>query len=127
VICQVSDAWQINNGISRHSFSFKEHFPAHSCPAVLQGGCRAELRGARSTGGLIQGSGRIFTGSGQNDHWTDVHGEAAKVRTEVQVRDPRRLSIGTIWPFPYVRWLTDKSGIFCYIELFKFKLLAGVP
>jgi hypothetical protein len=27
----------------------------------------------------------------------------------------------------YVRWLTDKSGIFCYIEVFKLKLLAGVP
>jgi hypothetical protein len=95
VICQVSDAWQINNGISRHSFNFKERFPAHSCPAVLQGGCRAGLRSALSTGGLIQGSGGIFTGLGQNDHWTEVHGEAAKAGTKVQDGNPRGLPIGT--------------------------------
>lgn len=26
-----------------------------------------------------------------------------------------------------MRWLTDKTGIFCYIEVFKLKLLAGCP
>jgi hypothetical protein len=85
-------------------------------PGGVTGGCRAGLQGALFAGGLIQGSRRIFTGLGDDDHWTDVHRQALKAVTKVQYQTPAGCPL--VPPeyslaASYVRWLTDKTAIFC--------------
>jgi hypothetical protein len=84
---------------------------------MLQGGCRAVLQGALFTGGLIQGSVRIFTGLRHYNHWTDVHAQRPECADQSTVQDASLValwySLSTLWRLSYVRLVTDKPAIFC--------------
>lgn len=75
------------------------------------------LQGALFTGGLIQGSVRIFTGLKHYNHWTEVHGQGPECADQSTGREAAQValwySLGTLWRLSYVRWLTDKPAIFC--------------